>query len=111
MAGVRSKALTRGRHAGKVQGWFKDHTGRRVFFVGTRSRPRTLKIAQRLEDEHREMALGYRPIPAAAEAHRADTWEEAAAAYFKWGKAQGGRGGRRHCHPRWLPTTHLPAQP
>ena len=53
MAGVRSKR----RSSGKFQGWFTDHTGERKWFDGTRGRAETLRIAQRLEDEHRQIRL------------------------------------------------------
>lgn len=59
MAGVRSKR----RSSGKFQGWFTDYTGERKWFDGTRSRAETLRMAQRLEDEHRQIRLGYVPYP------------------------------------------------
>ena len=38
------------------------------FFVGTTRRSATLKIAQRLEDDHRQIRFGCRPVPKSAEA-------------------------------------------
>ena len=59
MSGIRKKALK----SGKFQGWFIDFNGERKFFVGTRNKSESLRIADRLEDEHRQIRLGYRPIP------------------------------------------------
>jgi len=88
MAGVR----TQRRSSGKYQGWYTDYTGERKWFDGTRSRAETLHIAQRLEDEHRQIRLGYAPPPSARREYR--TFTEAKDEYVAWGKAQGGRGGR-----------------
>jgi hypothetical protein len=54
MAGVCTKPQSSGRY----QAWFITMDGQRKFFVGTRSRPETLRIAQRFEDEHRQIRLG-----------------------------------------------------
>ena len=90
MAGVRSKR----RANGKYQGWYTDHTGRRVFFFGTRKEAETRRIAERLEDEHRQIRLGYRAVPTSAAIHAKRPFREAAQEYLAWGNAQGGRGGR-----------------
>src|SRR5262249_13016376 len=66
MASVRTKP----QHSGKYQGWFIDMDGRRKFFVGTRSKPETLRMAQRFEDEHRQIRLGYRPPPRPSDRHQ-----------------------------------------
>ena len=95
MAGVRSKR----RSSGKYQGWYTGYTGERKWFDGTHSRAETLRIAQRLEDEHRQIRLGYAPIP--SDRHQYRTFSEAKDEYLAWGKAQGGRDGRP-----WGPT-HL----
>jgi integrase len=58
-----------------------------------------LRMAQRLEDEHRQIRLGYVPPPSEWREYR--TFTEAKVEYLAWGKAQGGRGGRP-----WGPT-HL----
>jgi len=65
MAGVRSKPQANG----KFQGWYADYTGRRVFFIGTRKEAETRRVAERLEDEHRQVRLGYRPVPKSAAKH------------------------------------------
>ena len=95
MAGVRAKPLPNG----KIQGWFKDSRGKRVFFVGTHSPAETRRIADRLEDEHRQVALGYRPAPKASDGARKRAFREVADEFLAWGKAQGGRRGLA-----WAPT-------
>ena len=100
MAGVRSKP----QRNGKYQGWYQDHTGRRVFFVGTHKESQTRHMAERLEDEHRQIKLGYRPVPKSAAKHAKRPFKEVAEEYLAWGNAQGGRGGRPwgkcHAHQR-----------
>ena len=86
MAGVRNQR----RSSGKFQGWFTDHTGERKWFDGTRSRAETLRIAQRLEDEHRQIRLGYIPLKNCSPRAFAEARDE----YIAWGMTQGGRGGR-----------------
>ena len=62
--------------------------------MGTRSRRETLHMMQRLEDHHRQIRLGYLPIPDERPSNDtrpiADTLDE----YVAWGMTQGGRGGR-----------------
>ena len=89
MAGVRKKP----KKSGKFQAWFVDFTGKRKFFTGTQRKSETLKIAQRLEDEHKQIRLGYRPVPKSAQKHRNKPFEETAAEYLAWGRMQGGRRG------------------
>jgi len=89
MAGVRKKP----KKSGKYQAWFFDFTGKRKFFTGTQRRIETLKIAQRLEDEHKQIRLGYRPAPKSAQKHRNKLFEEATNEYLAWGRMQGGRRG------------------
>jgi len=90
MAGARSKA----RASGKYQAWYTDATGRTVYFTGTRSRPETLRIAQRLEDDALQVRQGYRPAPTSAAKHRATPFSDVATEYQSWGQSQGGHGGR-----------------
>ena len=90
MAGIRKKPSK----GGKFQAWFVDFTGNRKFFTGTRRRAESLKIAERLEDEHRQIRLGYRPPPKSGHKYRNRSFEETAAEYIAWGKMQGGRGGK-----------------
>jgi integrase len=90
MAGVRKTA----NKGGKFHGWFTDATGKRKFFTGTRSRAETLRIAERLEDDHRQVRLGYRPAPHSAAKHRNSLVGDAKREYLAWGESQGGRGGK-----------------
>ena len=91
MAGVRSKP---NKKSGKFQAWFVDYTGARKFITGTHLKSETLRIAQRLEDEHKQIHLGYRPIPKTNDKCRNKSFAETVAEYVAWGKMQGGRGGR-----------------
>jgi integrase len=91
MAGVRKKPRTKG---GTFQGWFNDVAGKRRYFSGTRDRAETLRMAQRLEDDHRQVRLGYRPAPTSADRFSQRQFAEARDEYLGWGRAQGGRGGR-----------------
>ena len=90
MAGVRKKPTK----SGKYQGWFVDAAGKQRFFTGTRSKTATQHLAERLEDEHRQVRLGYRPAPQAADKQRHRSVEEVKGEYMAWGESQGGRGGR-----------------
>ncbi len=100
MAGVRAKPNQKKR----FQGWFTDDTGKQKFFLGTRSRPETLRMAERLEDEHRQVRLGYRPAPTSADRSRTQPFGDMVTEYLAWGEAQGGRGGKGwapvHAHNR-----------
>lgn len=108
MAGVRRKPQP----SGKYQAWFMDMTGNRTFFVGTRSRSETVRMAQRLEDDHRQIRLGYRPAPHPTDRHRTRLLTEVVEEYLAWGQLQGGRRGypwsphhfeNRRRHLRWWP--------
>ena len=90
MAGVRSNP----RGSGKYQGWFFDAGGKRKYFTGTSGRAETRRMAKRLEDEHRQIRLGYRPAPSTADRHRNRPFAEASIEYQEWGAAQGGLKGR-----------------
>ncbi|MBI2503265.1 MAG: tyrosine-type recombinase/integrase [Candidatus Latescibacteria bacterium] len=89
MAGVRAKPNRRGRY----QGWFMDASGKQRFFLGTRSKPDTLRMAERLEDERRQIRLGYRPAPLSADKHSKRPFAEVIEEYLAWGESQGGKGG------------------
>jgi integrase len=90
MAGARTK--TNG--SGKFQGYYRTAAGRTRFFTGATSRAETVRIARRLEDDERQIALGYRPAKTAAAKHKARPFADVAREYREWGEAQGGRGGR-----------------
>ena len=85
MAGVR-KQPTKG---GLYQAWFQDHTGQRTFLTASKKKE-ALQIAQRLEDEHRQVRLGYRPLPSTAEKHRTRPFAEATEEYLALGEAREG---------------------
>jgi len=78
----------------KYRAWYIDAAGKQRFFMGTTSKVETLRMAERLEDEQRQIRLGYRPAPRSAEKHRNRAFEEVVGEYLGWGAAQGGRGGR-----------------
>jgi integrase len=88
MAGVRSKP-----RSGKYVGWYTDMHGKQKFFSGTKSKAKTLQMAERFEDDHRQIRLGYRPAPKSSDKHRATPIQEAIDAYLAWGNSQGGRNG------------------
>ena len=90
MAGVRKKALG----SGKYQGWYMDYRGTRKYFVGTSNRAETRRMSEQLDNEHRQIRLGYRPIPDTARKNADRPYEEIEKTYLDWGCAQGGRGGR-----------------
>lgn len=90
MAGIRPEP----RDNGKYVGWYVDYTGRQRTIVGTRKPAQTLRMMRKLEDEHREIRVGTRPVPQSAEKHRSRLFAEVAAEYCQWGRSQGGRGGR-----------------
>ncbi len=91
MAGARRKPSKKG---GNFQGFYRDYTGRRVFFTGTPNRTETKKIAEHLEAEHRQMALGVRPAPTAPARHRKRPFLEIVGEYTAWGRAFGRRDGK-----------------
>lgn len=90
MAGVRKKTYTNGKYGA----WFTDYTGKQKFFIGTTDRKETLHMAVRLEDEHRQIRLGYREPPKTSEKHKLRPFEEIKEEYISWGKSQGGRRGK-----------------
>ena len=104
MAGVNSKPYSKG---GKYRGWYKDASGRRKFFTGTHDKKETLTIARRLEDDHRQVTLGYRDAPTSPQKHRKRSIDLIIKEYLAWGESHGGRGGRpwslghaKHCGSR-----------
>ena len=56
MAGARRTPSS----SGKYQGFFIDHLGKKKYFTGSIKRAETLRIARKLEDDHRQIRLGYR---------------------------------------------------
>ena len=55
---------------------------------------RSLDIAQKLEDDNRQVRLGYRDVPSSAQTHRSRDIADVFGEYQDWGESQGGRGGR-----------------
>ena len=90
MAGVCKKALENG----KFRAWYMDYRGKQKTFTGSKSKADTLRMAQGIESQHRQVRLGYRPVPASAAKHAARPFAEVAAEYQAWGESQGGRGKR-----------------
>lgn len=90
MAGVRSKQST----SGKFIAWYKDANGKQRFFAATTNRKESLSIANKLEDERRQIKLGYRDAPKSSNKHRSRPFAEVTTEYIAWGASCGGRGGR-----------------
>ena len=74
-------------------------------------------MAQRFEDEHRQIRLGYRPPPRPSDRHQTRPVADVVQEYLAWGQQQGGRHGypwsathlrsrRRHL-PWWQQTLGL----
>lgn len=82
MASARKKP----NRAGKYQGFFLNMNGQRVFFTGTHDRRETIRMAERLEDEHRQIRLGYREPPKSASKHKARPFAEVKDEYLAWAK-------------------------
>jgi integrase len=59
----------------------------------------TRRMAERIEDEHRQMRYGYKPLPKVKDPHALCSLHEIVTAYIAWGKSQGGRGGRAWSPP------------
>ena len=87
MAGICREPLNNG----KYKSWYMDWRGKQKFFVGTTNPKETLAMARHFEDEHRQIRLGYRPIPKASQ--RARDFRQTTSEYLAWGKMQGGRSG------------------
>jgi len=91
MAGARKKP---NKVSGKYQGYFMDHTGKRRFFIGTKSRRQTICMAQKLEDEATQVRHGYKPAPTAAARHRSRPFLEVVQEHIAWGRTFGRRDGK-----------------
>ena len=90
MAGARRKASP----SGRFQGFFIDHTGKKRYFTGSTLRSETVRIARKLEEDHRQIRLGYREPRQTHFKHRDRLFTDAVAEYIDWGKLQGGHKGR-----------------
>lgn len=92
MAGIGNKKQANGKYRAWYTG-FKSGKKARIFFVGTASKIETLRIGQKLEDDHRQVILGYREAPSASQQHKTTPFADVVAEYIEWGEAQGGRNG------------------
>jgi integrase len=93
--------------SGKLQGWYFDTAGRRRYWTSedpTATKAGVRAIVARMEDEHRQVRLGYRLARTSADRHRARPFAELLDEHLAWGAAQGGIGGRpwcaKHTHQR-----------
>jgi len=91
MAGVRNKSKPNG----KYQAWFTDYTGKRTFFMGTKKKLQTRRMADDLESQHRQIRMGTAQPKLSSTIHDDEAFREIADKYLTWGKSQGGRGGRK----------------
>jgi integrase len=92
MAGVYVKTSKKGKPLERWRFWFVDWQGKRRWQTGTTSRAETLRVAQRLEDEHHQIRLGYRPPPKKSD--RKLLFDDVSQEFLAWGNSQGGRGGK-----------------
>jgi hypothetical protein len=92
MSGVRRTKDRDGNLHKKWRFWFTDWQGKRQWKTGTLNKAETLAMAQRLEDEHRQIRLGYREPPKKSD--RKLLFDDIAREYMAWGASQGGRKGR-----------------
>lgn len=90
MAGARSKPNS----SGRFQGFFINQYGRKEYFTGSAKRSETLRIARKLEDDARQVRLGYREPRKTHFKYRDKSIIGTKQEYIEWGKLQGGRGGR-----------------
>ena len=90
MPGVRRKPSGSGRY----QGFFLDEAGKKRYFMGSQSKQESLRIARKLEDDARQVRLGYREPRQTHFKYRNRSFAETVTEYLDWGKAQGGRKGR-----------------
>ena len=111
MAGVRRTVTRDGKTHSKWRFWYYDWQGKRQWGTGTEKRADTLNMARKLEEDHRQVRLGYRPPPKPSQKPRA--FSEIVEEYLGWGNMQGGRNGRpwgekhaasRRRHLAWAPT-------
>ena len=90
MAGARKRPSSSGRY----QGFFTDYTGKKRYFTGSKRRSETIRIARKLEEDHRQIRLGYREPQQTHFKHRNRSFMDTVGEYIEWGKLQGGHKGR-----------------
>jgi nanoRNase/pAp phosphatase (c-di-AMP/oligoRNAs hydrolase) len=77
MAGVRNKPNS----GGRFQAWYIDMYGDQQFFTGSTSSKETKRMADKLEDDHRQIRLGYRDKPKSSAKHKSKLFSEIADSY------------------------------
>ncbi len=90
MPGARKKPNSSGRY----QGFFIDQQGNKKYFTGSKKRSETIRIARKLEDDARQVRLGYREPRQSHYKYRDRSIIETIREYCDWGNLQGGRGGK-----------------
>lgn len=83
--------------SGKLQGWYFDALGRRRYWTSEdlkATKRQVMAVVARLEDDHQQIRMGYRPARTSADRHRARPLTELVKEYLAWGAAQGGLGGQ-----------------
>jgi len=90
MAGARKRPSSSGRY----QGFFTDYMGKKQYFTGSKLRSETVRIARKLEDDHRQIRLGYREPQQTHFKYRDRSFMDTVGEYIEWGKLQGGHKGR-----------------
>jgi hypothetical protein len=77
-----------------MQSFFIDETGKKRYFTGSTKRSETLHIARKLEDDCRQVKLGYRKPRQTHVKYRDRPFMETVNEYLGWGRCQGGRKNR-----------------
>lgn len=90
MAGARKKPSASGRY----HGFFIDEAGKKRYFTGSKKRSETVRMARKLEEDCRQVRLGYREPRQTHFKHRDRPFMEAVTEYLEWGRCQGGHKGR-----------------
>jgi len=92
MAGVYRTKDKHGKRHPRWRFWYLDWKRRRRHGTGTGNRRETLAIAFRIEEEHRRIFFGFKPLPGKSD--EAQSFNDISEQYLSWGNSQGGRGGR-----------------
>ena len=73
---------------------YKDYVGRWHYGTGWPDKRKTFQHASAVEAEHRAIRLGEKPLPSQRPNGFSQPIGDVLADYLKWGRTQGGRGGR-----------------